>query len=89
MMNLPQHSHTTVVRPRKPLKLRGIPSETSDSKGDVVERESKVSVGTQVSDGSEDLIEQLKESVMTLEAKLATSKFYIKNISTDDQELAF
>ena len=26
---------------------------------------------------------------MTLEAKLATSKFYIENISTDEQELAF
>lgn len=37
----------------------------SDSEEDVVERESKVSVGTQVSDGSEDLIEQLQESVMT------------------------
>ena len=56
---------------------------------DVVDCESKISEGTQVSDGSEDLIEQLKESVMTLEAKLAISKFFIDNISTDEQELAF
>ena len=87
-INLPQRSHTTVVRPRKPPKTRAIPeppSETSDSEeADVVECESKISVGTQVSDGSEDLIEQLKESVMTLKTKLATSKFCIENISTDE-----
>ena len=92
-INLPQRSHTTVVRPRKPPKTRTIPeppSETSDSEeADMVECESKTSVGTQVCDGSKELIEQLKETVTTLEAKLATSKFCIENISTDDQELAF
>ena len=91
-MNLPQRSHTTVVRARKSPKARTLPeppSETSDSEEDVVECESKISVGTQVSDGSEDLIEQLKESVMNLEAKLASSKFCIENISTDDQEVTF
>ena len=74
-INLPQHSYTTVVRPRKSPKLRTIPkpsSETSDSKENVIECESKISLGTQVSDGSEDLIEQIKETVMTL-----TSNFKI------------
>ena len=91
--NLPQRSHTTVVRPRKPPKTRAIlepPLETSDREvTDVVDCESKISEGTQVSDGSEDIIEQLKKSLMTLEAKLAISKFCIENISTDEQELAF
>ena len=44
------------------MKTRAIPKpplETSDSEeADVVDCESKVSIGTQVSDGSEDLIEQ-------------------------------
>ena len=44
----------------------------------MVECESKISVGIKVSDRSEDLIEQLKESVTTPEAKLATSKFCIE-----------
>ena len=58
MVNLPLHSHATVVRPRKPPKTRAIPkppSEMSDSEeGDVVECENKISMGTQVNDGSED-----------------------------------
>ena len=61
-MNLPRHSHTTVVRSRKPAKPRTLPeplSETSDSKEDVVKCEGKISMGTQVSDGSEDLIKDL------------------------------
>ena len=80
MMNLPQRSHTIVVRPRKSPKTRTIlePLETSGSEEDMVEYESKISVGTQVTDG---LIERLKEIVMNLEAKLATSKFCIENIS--------
>ena len=93
-MNLPQRSHATVVKPRKPPKTRTIPkplSETSDSEEDMVDLDcqSKISVGTQVSDGSEDLIERLKETVMNLEAKLATSKFCIENISRDDKEVIF
>ena len=90
-MNLSQHSHTTVVRPRKSPKTRTIPepSETSGSKEDMVEYESKISMGTQVTDGSEDLIEWLKETVMNLEAKPATLKFCIENISSDDQEVTF
>ena len=75
------------------MKTRAIPKpplETSDSEeADVVDCESKLSIGTQVSDGSEDLIEQLKESMMTFKAKLAISKFCIEKISTNEQELAF
>ena len=57
-MNLPQRSHATVVKPRKPPKTRTIPkplSETSDGEEDMVDLDcqSKISVGTQVSDGSE------------------------------------
>ena len=55
----------------------------------MVECESEISVGTQVTDGSEDLIERLKKTVMNLEAKLATPKFCIENISRDDLEVTF
>ena len=46
-------------------------------------------MGTQVTDRSEYLIDQLKETVMNLKAKVTTSKFCIENISRDDEEVTF
>lgn len=71
-INLPQCSHTTVVRPRKSLKTGAIhepPLEKSDSKEDIIKCESKINVGTQVMEGPEYLIEQFKETVMNQQAK--------------------
>jgi len=90
---LPQASHTTIFRPRKPLKQRTVlepPTETSSSKEDILDEDDCInSIGMLVNDGSKELIEQLKQTAKTLEAKLTETKFCIENISKDDQDLIF
>ena len=92
-LKLPQASHTTIFRPRKPPKQRTVPeppTETSSSEEDIPDEDDRInSIGTQVNDGSKELVEQLKETVKTLEAKLTETKFCIENISKDDQDLIF
>jgi len=92
---LPQASHITIFRPRKPPKQRTVPkprapTETSSSKEDIPDEGDRINnIGTKVNNGSKELIEQLKETVKTLEAELTETKFCIENISKDDQDLMF
>ena len=92
-LKLTQASHTTIFRPRKPLKQRTFPeptTETSSSEENIPDEDDRIkSIGTQVNDGSNELIEQLKVTVKTLEANQLDTKFCIENMSKDDQDLIF
>ena len=93
-LNLPMSSHTTITKPRKSPTVRSIlelPSENSSKEAEenLVEQDTKMSVGTQASDGLEKVIEELKGTVMQVKANLTASKFCIENISKDDQLVTF
>jgi len=93
LLNLPQASHTTIFRPRKLPKQRTVPkppTETSSSEEDILDEDDRInSIDMWVNDGSKELIEQLKETVKILEAKLTETRFCVENISKDDQDLIF
>lgn len=92
-LKLPQASHTTIFKLRKPPKQRTVPersTETSSNEEDIPDEDDRINnIGTQANDGSKKLIEQLKETVKTLQANLSETKFCIENISKDDQDLNF
>ena len=84
-------SHTIITKPRKPPTVRTIPEPPSESSEEesLAEPNTKVSVGIQVSDGSQQEIEELKDTIIQLKADLAASKFCIENVSKDDQLVTF
>ena len=87
-LGLPVRSHVTITKPRKPPTVRAIlepPSESSSEEESLAEPNTKVNVGMQASDGSQQEIKELKGTIIQLKAELVASKFCIENVSKDDQ----
>ena len=85
-------SHATTIKPRRPPTVRTIPespSEDSDEEVSLIAEDSTKSVAIQVSDGSLEVIEMLKGTVVQLKADITASKFCIENISKDEQLIMF
>ena len=81
-------SHTTTTKPRRPSTVRTIPeslSVNSDKEASVVVEGTTKSVAIQACDGSLEVIEELKGTVVQLKADATASKFCIKNICKDEQ----
>jgi len=88
------NSHTTITKPRKSPTVRSIPELPSESSSEeaeesLVELDAKMTVGTQVSDGLEKVIEELKGTIMQVRADLTALKLCIENILKDDQLVTF
>ena len=66
-----------------------MPSESSSEEESLGEPNTKVSVGMQASDGSQQEIKELKGTIIQLKAELVASKFCIENVSKDDQLVTF
>ena len=85
-------SHATTTKPRRPPTVRTIPespSEDSDEEVSLIAEDSTKSVAIQASDGSLEVIEMLKGTVVQLKADITATKFCIKNISKDEQLITF
>ena len=91
-LSLPVRSHATTTKPRRPPTVRTIPespSEDSDEEVSLIAEDSTKSVAIQASDGSLEVIEMLKGTVVQLKADITASKFCIENISKDEQLITF
>ena len=82
-------SHTTTTKPRRPPTVRTIPESNSDEEVSLIAEDSTKSVAMQASDGSLEVIEMLKGTVVQLKADITVLKFCIENIAKDEQLITF
>ena len=90
--SLPVRSHATTTKHRRPPTVRTIPespSEDSDEEVSLIAEDNTKSLAIQASDGSLEVIEMLKGTVVQLKADITVLKFCIENISKDEQLITF